>query len=428
MFTSTQIILFFVINIFFGSLFYKIPILSNLFAILVVFLGSVYSIFSKKNIAIYCLLFIATYGIVLKVLRSGTFYEFDKYAVLGLSVLIVLFSANNIYKSSRKYGFFFLSLIPGMILAQFDYDNLSLYMSGPLALAFSAIMFSDTNIKLDLSKCLLSFLSPMIMLSSVLIIHMILNAGNIKFGYTAVQDKITTGGFGPNQVSTVLGFGMVLSIILFFHFKDYLSKAIFLAFWFVLLIQASLSFGRGGLYGGIIGSAIIFFYNSDKIKIISLSLITFICYSIFLFIISNNSFFDNDQIEALTSRVTQLTTTGRIQIMIDDLKVFLDNPLTGVGVGQSTEYHVKDIFGGLVGSHTFFTRLLAEHGILGLICLFIMMETAVNSLLVYGSNFRKSIIYSFMFYSLFSMMHNDLRLGITVVIFSFCEYLYRNKI
>ena len=149
MFSSFQIILFFLINIFFGALFYKIPILSNLLAVMVLFLGSLYALFSKKNIAIYCLLFIATYGIVLKILKSGIFYEFDKYAVAGISILIVLFGANNIYESSKKYGFYFFCLIPGIILAQFDYDNLSLYISGPLALAFSAIMFCDTKIKLN---------------------------------------------------------------------------------------------------------------------------------------------------------------------------------------------------------------------------------------------------------------------------------------
>ena len=66
--------------------------------------------------------------------------------------------------------------------------------------------------------------------------------------------------------------------------------------------------------------------------------------------------------------------------MKEDLIVFKQNPIVGVGVGQSSYYHVKNIYGAIAGSHTFFTRLLAEHGLPGLICLFIMLNSIKNSL------------------------------------------------
>ena len=315
-----------------------------------------------------------------------------------------------------------------MILGQFNYDYMSLYISGPLALAFSAILFSDINYELDLKKCLLAIFCPIIMLSTTLALHLLLNLNQLSFGFSAVAGKITSGGFGPNQVSAVLGLGMIICTVLFFFQKNKLSKLIFVSFWVFLTIQTALTFSRGGLYGGLIGTLIILFYNFDKKVIISLIIMIATLFSFFISFISSQSNINKDEGGAILSRISRLTTTGRIKIMKEDLIVFKQNPIVGVGIGQSSYYHVKNIYGAIAGSHTFFTRLLAEHGLPGLICLFIMLNSIKNSLFFRGHFFLKSITLSLMFFSLFTMMHNDLRIGITAVMFAFCEYFNKRTI
>ena len=424
---NQNIIILFTINFFAGLVFFKLPILANFYSLYILFFGLVFSLSKKINLSIYYLLFLSSYGIVLRVLRVGTFYEFDKYAVIVLSISILFTCGNNILKSSKKYILFFILIIPGMVLPGMSYDNMSLYMSGPIALIISAILFSDLDYTLDLKKCFYSLLSPIIILSSILCIHLITNIDTLEFRHSTVENKITSGGFGPNQVSTVLGFGMVICTILFFIESKKITKIILILFWVFFSFQAALSFSRGGLYGGLLGTIILVLFNFDKKFIVGLSFLFVITIVSFKVIFSNEKIIAADQGLALIDRVTRLTTTGRVDMMIQDINIFFENPLLGVGLGQSSEYHIKNIYGKITGSHTFYTRLLAEHGIFGLMCMLILLSTALKSLVYHDPNQHKSITISILSWSAFTMMHNDVRLGLTAVMFSFCEYLINEK-
>ena len=56
-----------------------------------------------------------------------------------------------------------------------------------------------------------------------------------------------------------------------------------------------------------------------------------------------------------------------------DLDIFYDNLFIGVGPGQANILREKYGFGKKVAAHTEFSRMLAEHGILGLISLLILI-------------------------------------------------------
>ena len=133
------------------------------------------------------------------------------------------------------------------------------------------------------------------MLSTTLALHLLLNLNQLSFGFSAVAGKITSGGFGPNQVSAVLGLGMIICTVLFFFQKNKLSKLIFVSFWVFLTIQTALTFSRGGLYGGLIGTLIILFYNFDKKVIISLIIMIATLFSFFISFISSQSNINKDE-------------------------------------------------------------------------------------------------------------------------------------
>ena len=68
-----------------------------------------------------------------------------------------------------------------------------------------------------------------------------------------------------------------------------------------------------------------------------------------------------------------LDLTGRVEIYNIDLAIFSDYLLTGVGPGQATELRETYGYGKIISAHTEFSRMLSEHGLLGLISLLILL-------------------------------------------------------
>mgnify|MGYP001208420104 CR=1 FL=1 len=69
----------------------------------------------------------------------------------------------------------------------------------------------------------------------------------------------------------------------------------------------------------------------------------------------------------INERGDLVSGTGRLLIMALDLEIFSDNILAGVGPGISAAMRESYGYGRIVAAHSEFTRVLAEHGILGLI-------------------------------------------------------------
>ncbi len=80
---------------------------------------------------------------------------------------------------------------------------------------------------------------------------------------------------------------------------------------------------------------------------------------------------------ALSARFTDLDPTGRIKMAQSDIDLFLANPFVGVGPGMSSM--LRSVMGG-VAAHTEYSRILAEHGILGALGLLIIVVMLMRSL------------------------------------------------
>lgn len=65
--------------------------------------------------------------------------------------------------------------------------------------------------------------------------------------------------------------------------------------------------------------------------------------------------------------------SGREQLAESELTMFFDNPITGIGVGKNKEYR-EEMIGVKAASHNEITRMLAEHGALGVINLLILFS------------------------------------------------------
>jgi O-antigen ligase len=105
--------------------------------------------------------------------------------------------------------------------------------------------------------------------------------------------------------------------------------------------------------------------------------------------------------------------TGRDELIRDELEIFLNYPALGVGPGMSEYYHYKF----RVGSHTEYSRLLAEHGLFGLSSILILLVSIWLNLRKEHTNLGKAIVASFSLWSLLFMSSAAMRLVAPAFIF-----------
>ena len=73
-------------------------------------------------------------------------------------------------------------------------------------------------------------------------------------------------------------------------------------------------------------------------------------------------------------RAKESQFTGREEIARNEIDLFLKNPIFGVGVGKGVELRYEETGVGVL-SHDEITRMLAEHGSLGIVALLILFFT-----------------------------------------------------
>jgi hypothetical protein len=210
---------------------------------------------------------------------------------------------------------------------------------------------------------------------------------DIDFNLRANFD--TSGGAASNQVSTVFGLGLV--ICFYFWFKGlkltgnrYLDLVIGLAFF----AQALLTFSRGGIIVGILAVALLMLFSLRRIDAKSLFFVI-ITAILVMFIFNYIDDITEGKLALRYQGETEGTynhgvekdlkkiTSGRSMIFEEDLKLWSKFPIFGCGVGVS-----RHIRGGsedqLISSHVELSRLLAEHGVLGLIYFIALLSIGIQ--------------------------------------------------
>ena len=112
-------------------------------------------------------------------------------------------------------------------------------------------------------------------------------------------------------------------------------------------------------------------------------------------------------------------SSGRYSIMMSDLRMFIAYPALGVGVGYSKIERVN--FGGGEGlnAHLEISRLLAEHGLPGLVLVIMIFFYPFFKAYNEPNNYRKSIMLLFLIMGLASTFHSAMRTMITPLLFAF---------
>jgi len=333
-------------------------------------------------------------------------WESAKYAVAIFLILATLKYRRLLVADKRPIAYFLLLLPSCLLLPAFDRQAIAFNLSGPLALAVATMFFSTVRLsKHHLQQICLAILAPVVG-SGYLATFSTLTAEELVFGRGS--SWIAAGDYGPNQMSAILGLGALVALLFAVTDREHgLLRAFVLVCSLWLAAQAALTFSRGGVWTALGAMLVVALYvvrDSHFHRATTVGTTMLLLLAGYLLIPALDNFTGG----ALASRYTSLDLTGRDLIVRADLLAFRDNPLFGVGPGQSRAYHA--ILYQSAMTHTEFSRLLAEHGTLGLISLLILLALALQHARIPAPPLQKAYIVSLTVWAMLYMLHAAMRL------------------
>ena len=340
--------------------------------------------------------YIAGAEILWRMTGANLFWEFGKYASVAiiLAALLVEFRSPSSRREVSPWPvIFFVLLLPATIptIATFGLagarDAISFNLSGPLLLALTAFWLWKRPLGRETAVTLFTAIT-----APVLSIAFLTGTATFTQDVTFTLDSnfATSGGFGPNQVSNVLGFGALAAILLFILApRSRLLTVLALALAAVFTMQALLTFSRGGVFsfllaGGVAGLHLLAQPRVRR-RFMMLLLIAYTAFSIVV-LPRLDTYTDG----LLLQRFTDLQGTGREEAIEADLLAFRQHPITGVGVGLGTSYRGA-LLGTNVAAHTEYTRLLGEHGLPGLASLLLLLVLLGRHYMQTGSGLDRAL-------------------------------------
>lgn len=348
---------------------------------------------------------------------ANVLHEYGKYAA-ALLLLLALIRQGKLNKANKAILFYFLLLLPSMALtfptegwATLERKLVSFYMSGPFLLTVAVMYFSTVRFSLDETRRLLiAFLLP-VFATGFLAFDSTLSVEMLQ-GY----DRAAAGGFGQNQVSSILGLGMLAAAL--FAVTERRFK------WFRLLIvgvglfltfQSLLTMSRGGFLTGL-GAVLVAAYYLIRSKRLFASVafggVALMLIGQFLIVPLANDLTGGYMEKRYEDFTEERDLSGRDVIWTDEWHLFVENPVFGVGPGGG-EMGRGLRWGVAKASHTEITRLPAEHGIFGVAALVLLFVLVVYRTLSLRNApvMQRALSVSFMAWAVAFSLHAAMRLA-----------------
>jgi hypothetical protein len=381
-------------------------------ALFTVALGFSFALFSRDARKVgYVAAYVAGAEVLWRMTEAHIFWEAGKY----FTILILGIALLRIKPWQRSglpilyFGLLCVSLpltLSRLGLSSAARDAISFNLSGPLALMVCALYFSQMTVDLAAIRRLVwSLIMPILGIATITLSSM-LAASQILF--TDESNFVTSGGFGPNQVSAVLGLGGSLALILSGKGKNPARRWIALILAVGLLSLSALTFSRGGLYNATVMLVLVFahYLRSPRGRVVSMSALILLGLAGGYVIFPRLNAMTGGMLE---QRFASLDLTLRGQIARADLTLWSANPLLGVGAGLSAADRM-DLLGNADAAHTEYTRLLAEHGIGGLLALLVLLVMPIRAYLRVPSLENQAWVSALLGWSLMEMSHAAMRI------------------
>lgn len=417
------------LHVLIGALLYNNEIFPKLYGYSVIFGGIFYIINSQNqnNEVFYATAYMVGSEIILRMTDGNPVYEFSKFGVMIFILCGVYYQG--ISKNAIPYWIFLLLLIPAVILTSMELNyaislrkEISFNVSGPVCLGVCSLYAYNRRITIQqLNNILFCIGLPIVSCVTYLTI-VTPNLKELIIGTDS--NSLLSGGFGPNQVSTMLGLGMfIFASRLLLLSNTILQFSINLIVTICMAYRGFITFSRGGMITGfvmiftLIVIAYIFIEKKKKIKM--LGMIAFV-----LIAFVGAWTYSTDQTNGLiqkrysnkdaAGRTKEDQLTGRGELASEEIETFLEYPIFGIGVGRNMEKRFERT-GEIVVSHNEITRMIAEHGSLGILGLLILFGTP---LILYLDNKYNIYLICFILFWLLTINHAAMRLAAPAFIYS----------
>lgn len=308
---------------------------------------------------------------------ASTPWEFGKYAVAALFI-VSMARAGRLRGPKLPFAYFVL-LLPSCALTLMAEgwgdarEQISFNLSGPFALMTCALFFSQLRLSAEaLQRLRLAVVAPVVGIAAIAIAATL----STDVVFTGESNNMTSGGYGPNQVSAALGLGAMLLLFYVIQARvPRLTRAVLFVVLIALATQCALTFSRGGLYNAAGGAlfGFLFLAKNGRAALRIALVAALIAASAVFYVVPKLDEFTGG---AIVERFENTDTTNRDHIVEADLQIWEEHPLLGVGPGQGPAFRRAILYGAV--SHTEFSRLFAEHGLLGFASLALLLMTGVK--------------------------------------------------
>jgi len=358
--------------------------------------------------------------VLFRMTNATFFYEATKYLVI-LFVLVGMFY-NGVKGGAYPYFLYLILLVPAVVMAAINLDyemrfrsSVAFVLSGPVCLGVSALYFYRKRVTAEQLLDALVYLSlPVVALT----VYLILYTPSIRDVLSGTESNFElSGGFGPNQTSTILGLGIfAFTVRLFLRSPSLQLKLINGLFLGAIGFRAIVTFSRGGVFGAILMILAFLFvlyltanYKQRQQVISTMVLMGFL--GLFTWFSSSN------QTEGLIDKrysgqnakgeEKEDISTGRVDLFVEEFEGFLQNPFLGVGASGMKQERLDET-GTITASHNEVSRLFSEHGVLGVIIFVILIFKPLG----FRSSHRGNLFfYAFLVFWFATINHSAMRLA-----------------
>jgi len=309
---------------------------------------------------------------------------------------------------------YILLLFPAAILTfkklggSLAWNEISFNLSGPLALAVLSLYLSRRPVnRSQLIRLLVALMAPVVGMAFLVASSTL----PLPVVFRDNSNLITSGRYFPNQVSNLLGLGALAGVMFVTVLRGALRlRLIVMLVTTGVVAQALLTFSRGGVYSFLL-AAMVFGLHLVRVPLLRRRL--FVLAVIFALVASAFLPFLNSYTQGiLKRRILAMNTSGRVTIMLADLRAFREHPLLGTGVGISRDYHFI-VRGRAAVPHTEPSRMLAEHGILGFSALLILLSMLISGYRRAPPGIGKGLTAAFAVWAVTIMLHSAMRVVAT---------------
>lgn len=375
-------------------------------------------------------------GYVMGVELQGRMLQADPFLPyqLGSYFMLVVYTTLifDHYKTAKTHiGFvLFLLCLPGLFMIQSDFQNRFVgVFSGIFSMALGSIYFSRQRYtREDLMYFMKGAVLPVVTMLTYLFFKTI-PVSEIEF--TLTSSFKTSGGFGPNQISTILGAAACFIIL-----PSLIGGQLFRTFKFInyallalLLYRGLLTFSRGGMLGCLLAVLLAYLYlaSTDVKKLgsflLRLGVFVLLGYAVFQYsdaltggkLSLRYKGETGGTLEGTKEKDMRAMTTGRSDIIAAEWQIFMEHFWVGVGPGNG--YNARGaIYGKNVTSHTEASRLISEQGLPGLLIVIIFLFYPFYR--IHKSHTKEERYYLIAIFTLaiFTSFHSGMRTILTPVL------------